>query len=82
MLPGGGSSSSGPRYSTLLTVRFEVKDPPNPPSRTAPSEQQPRVGEVWSWHRRLLDNATSGRGHEGRSQDFSVDYKQNHVPFL
>lgn len=62
VLPEGGSSSSGPRYSTLLTVRFVFKDPPNPPSRTAPSEQQPWVGELGSWHRRPLDNATSAWG--------------------
>ena len=67
VLPEGGCSSSGPRYSTLLTVKFEFKDPPNPPSRTAPSEQQPWVGELGSWHRRLLDNATSVTGGEERS---------------
>lgn len=62
--PGGGCSSSGPRYSTLLTVRCVFKGPPNPPSRTPPSEQQPWVGECGSWNRRLLDNATSGEGSE------------------
>lgn len=64
-LPGEGWSSSGPRYSTLLTVRFGFRGPPNPPSRTAPSEQQPWVGELGSWHRRPLDNATSVWGREG-----------------
>lgn len=59
VLPEGGCSSSGPRYSTLLTVRFGFKGPPNPPSRTAPSEQHPWVGEFGLWHRRPLDNATS-----------------------
>lgn len=66
-VPGEGCSSSGPRYSTLLTVRFAFKGPPKPPSRTVPSEQQPWVGEPGSWHRRLLDNATSGTARKTRS---------------
>lgn len=51
-------------------MRFECNGPPNPPSRMVPSEQQPWVGEFGSWHRRLLDNATSVR----RRERFSSDY--------
>lgn len=67
-IPGEGSSSSGPRYSTLLTVRLGFKLPPNPPSKTVPSEQQPWVGELGSWHMRPLDSATSGQEEKKNSK--------------
>lgn len=52
-------------------MRFECNGPPNPPSRMVPSEQQPWVGEFGSWHRRLLDNATSVRR---RRERFDTNY--------
>lgn len=50
-------------------MRFECNGPPNPPSRMVPSEQQPWVGEFGSWHRRLLDNATSVRRRRRRREE-------------
>lgn len=42
-----------------------------------PSEQQPWVGEFGSWHRRLLDNATSVGGGEWFHRDYF--YSQSFV---